>query len=125
MWATPEKALERFSREWPYLKEGRTPPPENISEDGCTLRELCNDFLDNKNEKLKAGELSPRTFRDYFKSCEALVDNFGPDRRVDDLRPDDFRGYRAKLAERYSVGTLKNEINTASAYFSITRTRTN
>lgn len=114
---TGETALKKFNREWPYLKDGRTPPPDNVSEDGCTLRELVNSFLDSKEAKQISGELSPRTFRDYFKSCEALIDHFGPDRRVDDLRPDDFRDYRSKLAKRVSVTTLKNEINRVCILF--------
>ena len=102
-------ALEEFNRQWPYLSDGRTPPP--ISEDGCTLRELANAFLASKQAKLEAGRLSPRTFRDYFQTCEMLIERFGKDRRVDDLRPDDFRGYRAELAKRYGVVRLKGEIN--------------
>lgn len=117
VWATPEEALKRFNREWPYLKEGRTPPPENISEDGCTLRELVNDYLNSKEEKLNSGGLSARSFRDYFRTCEIMIDHFGKDRRVDDLRPEDFRSFRTKLAERFSVVTLRNEITRVSMVF--------
>lgn len=115
-WATPEKALERFNREWPYLKDGRTPPPEHISEDGATVREVCNDFLEAKNEKVKAGDLHLGTFSSYFRTCEMLADHFG-DRRVDDLRPEDFRDYRARLAKRFGTQTLKSEITRARMVF--------
>ncbi len=84
------EALLRFNREWPYLKDGKTAPPVDVS-DGCTLHKLCNAFLASKEAKLNAGELSPRTFRDYHKTCEGLLAEFGKERRVDDLRPDDFR----------------------------------
>ena len=110
-------ALDRFNHEWPHLKEGRTPPPIDVS-DGCTLRKLCNDFLQSKEDKLNTGELSPRSFRDYFKTCELLIQNFGKDRRVADLRPDDFRILRSKFAKRLtSPVSLKNEINRCCIVF--------
>jgi integrase len=109
-------ALETFEREWPYLKEGKTPPPIDIS-GGCTIRQLCNDILKTKKEAVKAGELSPRTFRDYYQICELLVDQFGKDRTVEDLTPADFRDFRAKLAAKYNVVTLKSTINRCSVVF--------
>jgi integrase len=116
VWADPEAALARLNREYPYIKEGKTPPPIDVSS-GCTLRQLCNDFLRSKEDKLNADDLSPRTFRDYYKTCAGLVEHFGKERRVDDLRPDDFRKFRAKLAERFGVVSLKNEINRVCIVF--------
>ena len=107
---SPDAALERFNREWPYLKDGRTPPPIDTG-DGCTIRLLCNAFLTNKRGKLDSGELSPRTFQDYFRTCEILIDGLGRDKRVDDLRPDDFEGLRKALAKTREVVALKNEVN--------------
>ena len=97
-------ALEQFNREWPYLKDGKTPPLIDVSE-GCTLRKLCNAFLRSKEAKQNAGELSPRTFRDYYKTCEGLLMEFGKERRVDDLCPDDFRriGRNSPSALAWSV----------------------
>jgi len=106
----PEKALERFNREWPYLKDGRTPPPVETG-DGCTVRLLGNAFLTSKKGKLDTGELSPRTFSRYFHTCELLIGQLGRDRRVDDLRPDDFEGFRKALSKTRGVVALKNEIN--------------
>jgi len=105
-----------FDREWPFLKDGKSPPAVDVS-GGCSLRVLCNDFLASKEEKLKADELSPRTFRDYHATCESLIKHFGKDRIVADLRPDDFRGFRASLAKRLGVVSLKNEINRVCIVF--------
>jgi len=105
-------ALERFNRDWPYLKDGRTPPPIDTG-DGCTVRLLVNAFLSSKKAKLESGELSPRSFTDYHKTCAVLVDRLGRDRRVDDLRPDDFERLRKELAKTRGVVTLKNEVNRA------------
>jgi integrase len=109
-------ALERFNREYPYLVKGETPPAVDVS-NGCTLKTLVNDFLRSKEEKLKAGDLSPRTFRDYYSTCEGLIEQFGRERLVSDLRPDDFRRFRAKLAARYNVVSLNNEINRVTIVF--------
>ena len=110
VWADPQGALERLNRDYPHLKEGRTPPVADVS-DGCSLKVLAKEFLRSKEDKLNAGDLSPRTFRDYFKTFEGLIGHFGKDRLVSDLTPADFRSYRAKLVKRFNVTSLKNEIN--------------
>ena len=115
-WDNPQRALEKLNQEWPYLSQGRTPPPTDAG-DTCTLRFLCNSFLTSKRNKLNSKELSERSFRDYFKTCEALISHFSRDRRVDDLRPDDFEGLRSKLAGRLGVVTLRNEINRCRVVF--------
>ena len=38
-------ALERYTREWPYLKEGRTPPQVESSDEGLSMADLANVFL--------------------------------------------------------------------------------
>ena len=78
----PDAALERFNQEWPYLKEGRT-PPEVDTVDGCTVQLLVNSFLEFKSALLDSGELSPRTFRDYYRTGEIVVNQFGKHRRSD------------------------------------------
>lgn len=111
-----QAAYERFQHEWPYIIDGRTPPATD-TENCCSVRALCNEFLNSKRLKLDAGELSERSFRDYFKTCESLVDNLGRDRRVDDLRPADFERYRSRLAANLGTVSLKNEINRCRVVF--------
>lgn len=103
-------ALEQFNREWPYLSQGRTPPPVS-AEHGCTVGDLVNAFLTSKKRKLESAELSPQSFGDYRKSAARLIKQFGKGRRVDDLHPDDFERFRKALAKRYGIVTLRNEIN--------------
>jgi hypothetical protein len=62
---SPETALERFNREWPFLKDGRTAPPIDTG-GGCTVRLLSNSFLTSKRSLIDSGELSPRSFQDYY-----------------------------------------------------------
>ena len=106
-----QAALKRFEREWPYIIQGLTPPTLVDDEDACTLRTLCNLFLETKRNKITAGELTELSYRDYYRSCKRLVDHFGANRRVDDLRPVDFEALRAKLATTLGVTALLNEVN--------------
>jgi len=108
-WSDPEGALERFNREWPYLSDGRTPPSTNTS-GACTMRTLCNSFLTSKAHKLEAVELSRRSFGDYHVICQRLIDEFGRDRPIDDIRSDGFRRFRAKLAKTMGPVALGNTI---------------
>jgi integrase len=103
-------AQDRLNREYAYLKEGREAPAVDVS-NGCTLKTLVNDFLMSKEEKLKAGDLSPRSYRDYYRTCAMLIEHFGRERMVSDIRPSDWGTFRAELAKRYGVVSLKNEIN--------------
>lgn len=113
---TGTAALDTFELEWPYLKKGETPPPVG-DVDAFTIRDLCNKFLVSKERKLESGELSPRTFRDYHKTCEMLIKQFGKERAVESLTPDDFGEFRAKLAKRYNVTSLKVAITRCSVVF--------
>ncbi|REJ82666.1 MAG: hypothetical protein DWQ29_12830 [Planctomycetota bacterium] len=109
-------ALQQFNREWPYLSEGRSPPPVGAGE-FCNMRDLCNAFLTSKRNKMIAGELSPRSFRDYHATTDLLIAEFGRDRRVDDLRPNDFERFRKRLAERFGPVALKGTINVCRIVF--------
>ncbi|MEX0717539.1 MAG: tyrosine-type recombinase/integrase [Planctomycetaceae bacterium] len=110
-------ALEQYQRDWPYLKDGRTPPPVD-TRDGVTLGTLCDVFLHTKKARVDSGERSPRSLRDYFRACATLVEHFGAERRIGDLRPHDFRALRSALASRgWSIVTLKNEITRIRAIF--------
>lgn len=112
----PQAALQRFNYEWPYLSEGRTPPPADTG-DGCTVRDLCNVFLTSKRAQVESGELSDRSFRDYYNTCERLIQQFGRERRVDDLRPDDFERFRSVLTKRLGPVTLRNTITRCRSVF--------
>lgn len=110
------EALEQFNHEWPYLKDGRTPPPMATG-DECTLLKLCNAFLTSKKNKLDCGELSRHTFDGYHRTCERMLGHLAKDRRVDDFRPDDFERFRKLLAKSMGVVALKNEVNRVRIVF--------
>jgi integrase len=110
------QAKIEFDRQWPYISEGRTPPPVDDG-CGCTITLLCNVFLTAKKNALDAGELSAHSFGEYHRCCQRLIDHFGGNRRVDDLRPDDFERFRAELAKGVNVVTLKSKINRLRVVF--------
>ena len=116
VWANPEAALERLNREYPYLKDGREPPPIDVS-NGCSLRQLCNAFLELQENRLNSGELAPRSFQSYFNVCNVLIEHFDKGRLVADLCPLDFQGLRSALAGRYGIGTLRYMINVIRIVF--------
>ncbi len=109
-------ALERFEHDWPYLLDGRTPPQPDAM-DSCTVKYLVNSFLTSKKAKLDNDELSPRSFADYFAICGVLVDKLGRDKRVDELRPEDFAALRSNLAKTWGHVRLRNEVNRARVVF--------
>ena len=73
-----------------------------------TLSDLCNLFLTSKKLAMQSGELTPRTFNDYFRISEALVDFFGKTKGVLDLTPQDFEKFRAKLGKTQGPVSLRN-----------------
>ena len=116
-------ALDRYDQEWKYVIKGKDIPAEKSpdgEQDVFTIRVLCNEFLNSKRAKLNSGDLAHRTFADYHRTCERLVNHFGKDRRIDDLQPSDFRRFRAAMAKVFGVVTLKNEINRCRITFGST-----
>jgi integrase len=111
-----QAALAKYEREWPFIISGRAVPPEDAGE-YCSVAILADEFLNAKRAKLDAGELSLGSFGDYIATCKRLVDHFGVNHRVDDMRPANFEPFRAKLAERYGVVMLRNEINRCRMVF--------
>ena len=51
---------------------------------------MCNEHLTFKWNRVATGELSERTFHDYYRACDRLIDCLGPSRRVEYLAPVDF-----------------------------------
>lgn len=57
VWADPAAALERHNHDFPFLKDGRTPPP--LTSDGVTMRELANAFLRAKEANWMSANSRP------------------------------------------------------------------
>lgn len=109
-----EAALNLWLEQKDYLLVGRKP---RTPDDGCTVHALCNAFMAAKEQQRDAGELSPRTYGDYHKTCTRLLSAFGRDRLVDDLQPDEFNDLRAKWAKLWGVRALSREVQQTRTIF--------
>jgi len=107
-------ALDKWLEQKDELLAGRTPRSKT---DGLTLRELCNKFLAAKLTNVKIGKLSPRTFVEYNRTADILIETFGKDRPVLDLRPDDFEKRYAKLTKKHGLTTLGREVTMVRSVF--------
>ncbi|MDZ4781934.1 MAG: tyrosine-type recombinase/integrase [Planctomycetia bacterium] len=106
-WRDPDAALAKWLAEKDYLLAGRK-PPANLN--GPTVRDLANRFLTFKQNAQVSGELSQRTFEDYHRVCERMLEAFGRDRRLDDVGPDDFEALRTSLGKTLGAVALAAEI---------------
>ena len=109
-----DAALSKYQEERDDLQAGRKP---RLQQSSLTLRELVNQFLTAKKRLIASSELAPRTWKDYFDVCEKLIDSFGKERSVADLRPDDFETLRAKLAKTLGPVSISSFILRASVVF--------
>jgi integrase len=107
-WDDPQAAVDLYTEQREDLHAGRTPRPKS---DGVTICDLCNQFLTTKRHLLDTREITERTFRDYYLSCERIIDGFGKNRIVEDIQPGDFEKLRVKLASTLGPVALGNEIN--------------
>jgi integrase len=114
VWADPQKALERWLAEKDDLLAGRKP---RVQSEGLTMRELANRFLTHKQRLHDTGEITTRTWKEYFATCECLLEVFGSNRLVTDLIAEDFEGLRAKFATVCGLVRLGNEIQRARSVF--------
>ncbi len=105
-------ALKRYLREKDYLLAGLPVPEESST---LTARKLCNEFLTVKEARVKAGELTRRTFGELLAICKAIASEFG-DRAVSTLGPRDFEKLRGTLATGSPV-ILRNKLVRARSVF--------
>jgi len=85
-------ALARYNKVADDLHAGREPRPDV---EGLTVAELCNHFMTSKKLLMDSEEITDRTWRDYYSTCERVVSAFGRRRVVADLTAADFERLRA------------------------------
>jgi len=78
------------------LLAGRTPRPTT---DGLALRDLANRFLTAKKHLVDTGEITLRTYTDYYTTCQQVITAMGKNRLLTDLGSDDFDHLRRCLAK--------------------------
>jgi integrase len=111
-WDDPQGALQEYLDTRDDILAGCAPSNGHL-----TVRDLANRFVHSKRDLLDNGELEDRTWQDYHDTAKRVVDYFGPNKAVDDLKPDDFGAYRKHLATSRGVTALGNEITRVRSMF--------
>lgn len=110
-----DKALAKYTREREDLEAGRT--PRAVKPNDVTLKDLCNHFITNAQSKRDAGEITARTYQDYYKTCELILEQLGKTLVVDQIRPNDLMQLRRWLSARRSTVSLGNDIGRIRVVF--------
>ena len=113
-WDDPNAALERYLDQRDDLYAGRTPRAKG---DGLTVRDLVNKFLTTKRHLGDTGEITEKTFADYYRACQRVIEAFGRSRPVSDLAADDFERLRIALSKSRGPVGLGNEIQRIRVVF--------
>ena len=92
-----QAAVDKYQKQKDDLYAGKK--PRNDDGKGLTIRDLCNRFLTSKERKHRQRDLSPRSWLDYKRCADRIVQVFGKERLVDNLDSDDFEELQACIAE--------------------------
>jgi integrase len=103
-WDDPAGAEAKYNAEKDALHAGRTPREDT---EGVTVKVLANKYLNHKKERLDAGQLSVRTWKNYKETAELIVAEFGKGRLVADLRPDDFAALKRTMEKTKKWGPVR------------------
>ncbi len=113
-WSDPDGALAKYLEQKDALHAGRKPRESSA---GATVKDAANTFLNHKQARLDAGELSPRTFAEYRETCDLIVSEFGKRRLLDDIDAADFTALRDKMAKRWGPVRLGNTVQRVRSVF--------
>ena len=121
-WDDPDEAERTWERKKRLLLEGRDPneteddgneEPEKVGDLGW----LAEEFLEFKFSQVENGKRKQRTYDDYVKHCQRVVDHFGKRRKLSTLKPVDFERYVGKLPESWSAVTTNIHLRNVRALF--------
>lgn len=106
-----DAALKEYLRVREWREKGLEPPPKEG--EYLTLVRLCNHFIAAAKAKVQSEELTNRTYQEYERTCELLMDHFGKKFPVNQLGPKTLLAYRQKLASGRAPQTIATEVNRA------------
>ena len=113
----PDSAEKRYLAEKDDLAAGRVPRPAQVTSGRVDVAFACNAFLTAKRRRVDSGEITERTWKELFQTCQTLTKAFGRDRQVSDLHGADFDDLRSKLAKRLGPVRLTNEVQRVRSVF--------
>lgn len=114
-WDDWKGALERYKYAIDYLMAGKPVPPKDAT--ALTIGELCNTFLEVKEQEVESGELSRLSWKDLKRASEKLIQLAGRHTAVEHMTPGDFRALRHKLSKEVGLVTLGNSIRRMKQIF--------
>ncbi len=109
-----DAAIKLWAEQKDDLLAGRKPRGKI---DGVTVAQLCDRFLQAKDQQLAIGEITKLTRNDYEKTTDRIIAEFGKSRVVTDLVSEDFEGLRATLSKTRKAVALGNEIQRMRVVF--------
>ncbi len=113
-WSDPDGALAKYLEQKDALHAGHKPRPDP---EALTVKALANTFLNHKQALLDAGELSPRTWMNSKEATDLVVKEFGKQRAVADLGPDDFAALRNKMARKWGPVRVRDFVQRIRSVF--------
>ena len=108
------EAMAEYTRHISSIKAGRGKIPE--TEERLSVSDLCELFLESREQLYKTGELAARTWRDYQRIANVVAAYF-KERQVEHLTPADFALFRQHLAKGKSIVTLANLVRVSRVIF--------
>ncbi len=114
-WNDPDGALAHYLEVKDDLIAGRRPRPRGSDE--LTVENLCDLFLASRERLRDTGELAAETYADYLEEGKRIVAELGRTTLVEQLRPEDFADFRAKLGRGVNLKTLEGRIARVRAFF--------
>ncbi|MEZ6063682.1 MAG: tyrosine-type recombinase/integrase [Planctomycetaceae bacterium] len=118
-WDDPDTALKQFLAERDHIQAGENPRllTGSSTPGGHTVRDVCNHFLTVQRQKVDSGELSPRTFADYMKTCERVIGFFGKETVAATLKPSNFSAFRQSFPSTWGPRMAGREIRQTKTLF--------
>jgi integrase len=113
-WSDPQAALNRWLDVKDDLLAGRTPRPKTGE---LTVKMLADRFLTTKLNRVRSGELSEYSYRDYVEVCQHAADVFGKHSLVTGLASADFERLRQSFAKSHGPARLGKDITTVRSLF--------
>lgn len=111
-WCDPDEALNEYHLKRADLEAGRLPAHDPH---GLTLREGLRAFLESRLARMEAGDITQRTYDDYYDECERVRDVLGASVKLSAIGPSHFE----KLRNSYTgtPSTIANRIGRVRVAF--------
>ncbi len=108
-----QKSLAKWLEQRDDLLAGRSPRRT----DAPRLKDLCNSWLTHKKNLLQSGELTKRSFDEYYATCEFVLETIDGERDAGSMQSVDFADLRKKLAKRYNPVSLSKRMGQIKSVF--------